>query len=244
MGKATEDPTLTTKVVTEAKSHAAILGTFVGSLWIIQIVNAISGGALTGFGIHPRTWSGLLGILFAPFLHASFAHLIANTIPLLVLGWFVMLRRKRDLFSVSAISAVVGGLGTWLIAPSGTVHIGASILIFGHLGYLLFRGIFERRFWPIVGSVLVFFTYGSALFGVLPGQPGISWQGHLFGLLGGILAAQLMKKSSREMVDTRKGPNKRIGELADSRARVPSVPAADVEEDEVEAELSRLRRMR
>ena len=131
MGKATEDTTLTTKVVTEAKSHAAILSTFVGSLWIIQVVNAISGGALTGFGIHPRTWTGLLGILFAPFLHANFAHLIANTVPLLVLGWFVMLRRKRDLFSVSAISAVVGGLGTWLIAPSGTVHIGASILIFG-----------------------------------------------------------------------------------------------------------------
>ena len=244
MAKATENKALATELVAEAKSHATILGTFVGSLWIIQVVNSLLGGALTQFGIHPRSWSGLLGILFAPFLHANFAHLIANTIPLLVLGWFVMLRKKSDLFSVSAITAIVGGLGTWLIAPSNSVHIGASILIFGYLGYLLFRGIFERRFWPIVGSVVVFFMYGGALFGVLPGQAGISWQGHLFGLIGGILAAQLLKKPSVDAADTRTAPRKRIEALPTSPVRVPSTPSPEDEDDEVEAELARLRRMR
>ncbi len=244
MGKATENKELTTVLVDEAKSHATILATLVGFLWIIQGVNSLLGGALTQFGIHPRTWSGLLGILFAPFLHANFAHLIANTIPLLVLGWFVMLRKKSDLFSVSAITAIVGGLGTWLIAPSASVHIGASILIFGYLGYLLFRGIFERRFWPIVGSIIVFFTYGGALFGVLPGQAGISWQGHLFGLIGGILAAQLMKRSSVEADGTRTTPRKRVEALPSSQVRVPSSPSPEDEDDDVEAELARLRRMR
>ena len=117
---------------------------------------------------------------------------MSNTVPLLVLGFFIMLRRKRDLAYVSVLSALVGGAGIWLIGASNSVHIGASILVFGYLGYLLSRGIFERRFWPIVGSVVVFFLYGGALFGVLPGQAGISWEGHLFGFLGGILSAKLM----------------------------------------------------
>src|SRR5262249_12423638 len=125
-------------------------------------------------------------------IHLNFAHLIANTVPLLVLGWFVMLRRKRDLFTVSALSALVGGLGIWLIAPALSVHVGASVLIFGYLGYLPSRGFLERRFWPIVGSLVVFFLYGGALTGVLPGTIGVSWQGHLFGLLGGVLAARLL----------------------------------------------------
>jgi membrane associated rhomboid family serine protease len=104
-----------------------------------------------------------------------------------------MVRRKRDLLYVSLLSALVGGAGVWLIGASNSVHIGASILVFGYLGYLLSRGIFERRFWPIVGSLVVFFLYGGALWGVLPGQPGISWEGHAFGLLGGIVSAWLMK---------------------------------------------------
>jgi membrane associated rhomboid family serine protease len=230
------------ELVAEMKAHAEILGGFVGLLWVIQIVNALLGGALTRFGVEPRTLSGLVGILFAPFLHASFAHLIANTVPLLVLGWFVMLRKKRDLLTVSVISGLVGGLGTWLIAPALTVHIGASVLIFGYLGYLLARGIFERRFWPILGSIAVFFLYGGALFGVLPGQLGISWQGHLFGLLGGILAARWMRTPELDAPAARPSPARsRIAESGP--ARVESLPASNdaAAEAEIEAELERVR---
>ncbi len=225
-------------ILAEAKAQGAILGAFAALLWVIQIINAAFGGALVNLGIHPRTIAGLWGILFAPFIHASFAHLIANTVPLLVLGWFVMLRQKRDLFTVSAISALVGGLGTWLIAPALTVHIGASVLIFGYLGYLLVRGILERRFWPIVGSVITFFLYGGALTGILPGAIGISWQAHLFGLLGGVLAARLLR-TPPALATPAQPPRLRLAERGGPRVAVTS---EEEREAEVEAELEQLRR--
>jgi membrane associated rhomboid family serine protease len=231
------------ELVGEVKAQAKILGGFTALLWIIQIVNAfVFRYALDAFGVVPRTLSGLAGILFAPFLHGSFAHLIANTVPLLVLGWLVMLRDKRDFVKVSVISALVGGLGTWLIAPALTVHVGASVLIFGYLGYLLARGIFERRFWPIVGALVTFFLYGGALFGVLPGQIGISWQGHLFGLIGGILAARWMRKPDAPAARPAASPVKsRIA--APGAARVEALPRSDdaAAEAEIEAELERMR---
>ncbi len=227
-------------LVVEAKSHAKILGGFVGLLWIIQIINTvIFQGGLASLGIVPRSFAGLWGILFAPFIHANFAHLIANTIPLGVLGWFVMLRQKRDLVTVSVLSGLVGGLGVWLIAPAMTVTVGASILIFGYLGYLLFRGIFERRFWPIVGSVVTFFLYGGALHGVVPGAIGVSWQGHLFGLLGGIIAARLLTR--RPVVPaTTAAPRARIPGIEGPRLRV----AGETEDDDTDEELARLKARR
>lgn len=178
-------------LVREVKAQATVLGGLVGSMWLLELLDAVVfQGGLDRYGIRPRSISGLWGILFAPFLHGGFAHLIANTVPLLVLGFFIMQRRKRDLAYVSAASAGVGGLGTWLVGAANSVHIGASILVFGYLGYLLSRGYFERKLWSIAGSVAVFLLYGGALFGVLPGTPGISWEGHLFGLLGGVLAAR------------------------------------------------------
>ena len=183
-------------LVREAKDQATIVGGTVGVMWAVEIVYAIVfRGGLDRFGIHPRSLDGLWGILFAPLLHGGFGHLIANTIPMIVLSFLIMLRRKRDWVIVSAVSALVGGLGIWLIGAGNSVHIGASILVFGYLGYMLSRGIFERRFWPIVGSVAVFFLYGGALFGVLPGQAGISWEGHLFGFVGGVLSAKWLSPS-------------------------------------------------
>ena len=235
----------TSALVLEAKAHAKILGGFVGLLWIIQILNSVLfHGHLANLGIHPRTLAGLWGILFAPFIHVSFAHLIANTIPLSVLGWFVMLRQKRDLITVSVLAALVGGLGTWLIAPALTVHVGASILIFGYLGYLLFRGIFERRFWPILGSIVTFFLYGGALFGVMPGQIGVSWQGHLFGLLGGIIAARLLSKQSAATTTLPKSPaRQRIPAMSSPRVRLPDEPDED-RDAEIEAELAAAKKRR
>jgi membrane associated rhomboid family serine protease len=236
---ARQPPSASTKndLWSEIRTQARVLGGFVGLLWAIHIVNAIVfQGGLTALGIHPRTLWGLVGILFAPFLHVSFAHILANTVPLLVLGALVMQRRKRDLAIVSAISALVGGLGIWLIGGAATVHVGASILVFGYLGYLLLRGVFERRVWPILGSILVFFLYGGALWGILPGQAGVSWQGHLFGLLGGVLAARLLRTP----------PPAGAAEPGKSRIAAPTgariAPAPPPEEDALEEEIERLRR--
>lgn len=244
MQKRTSDTNqATSALVLEAKAHGKILGGFVGVLWLLQIINAvIFRGGLANLGIHPRTLAGLWGILFAPFLHVSFAHLIANTLPLVVLGWFVMLRQKRDLITVSALAALVGGLGTWLIAPALTLHVGASILIFGYLGYLLFRGIFERRFWPIVGSIVTFFLYGGALFGVMPGQVGVSWQGHLFGLIGGILAARMLRTAQATTTTLPKSPaRRRIPAIGGPRVRLSAEPDEDAE---IEAELAAAKKRR
>jgi membrane associated rhomboid family serine protease len=237
-----ESKQATSALVLEAKAHGKILGGFAALLWLIQIVNGlIFQGGLAGLGIHPRSLYGLVGILFAPFIHVSFAHLIANTVPLLVLGWLVMLRQKRDLITVSALAALVGGLGTWLIAPALTVHVGASILIFGYLGYLLFRGIFERRFWPIVGSVVTFFLYGGALFGVMPGQVGVSWQGHLFGLIGGILAARLLSMQQPTPEATKVPARRRIPAIEGPRVRLPAEVDEEIEEELARAKARRMR---
>ena len=130
----------------QLKTPLSILGGFVLLLWLIEIADQlIFGGALDSFGVRPRTLTGLWGILWAPFLHGSFQHLIANSGPLLVLGSIVMIsRRLRDFFLVSFIVVLVGGLGAWLIGPRFSVHLGASGLIFGYFGFLVLAAYFER----------------------------------------------------------------------------------------------------
>jgi membrane associated rhomboid family serine protease len=170
-----------------------ILGTMVALMWVVEILNwVVFGRSLLQFGIIPRHILGLRGILFAPFLHANMQHLCSNTLPFLVLGWLVMLRGVADFVVVSAITMGIGGLGIWLLAGDNTVHVGASGLIFGYLGYLLLRGYFERSFAASFLAILVAVLYGGLVFGVLPTVPGVSWQGHLFGFLGGGLAARLL----------------------------------------------------
>lgn len=186
-------------IAREIKTHAVILGGFVGLMWILELVDlVVLGGRLNNYGISPRSIVGLRGILFAPFLHGSLSHLIANTIPFLILGWLIMLRSVSDFFLVTAITILIGGLGVWLFAAPYTIHIGASGLVFGYLGFLLLRGYFERSAVSIVLSVLVGLLYGSLIWGVLPSLPGISWQGHLFGFIGGGLAARLLAQEHRK----------------------------------------------
>lgn len=177
----------------EIKTQAIILATFVAIFWLLEILDQfIFRGSLNYFGIIPHQVIGLRGILFAPFLHGDFPHLIANTVPFLILGWLVMLQETSDFFIVTGLTMLVGGLGVWLFAAPGSIHIGASILIFGYLGFLLLRGYFQRNIPSILLSILVFLLYGGTIWGVLPSRPGISWQGHLFGFLGGVLAAKLI----------------------------------------------------
>ena len=149
-------------------------------------------GALDDYGIRPREQTGLYGILFAPFLHIGFGHVTANTVPFLLLGSLVVLRRTSDFFLASAVIIVISGLGVWLTGPAQSVHVGASGLVFGYLGFLLLRGFFERSLVAILVAIVVGAVYAGALPGLLPGQPGISWQGHLFGFAGGVLAARML----------------------------------------------------
>ncbi|WP_377481540.1 MAG: rhomboid family intramembrane serine protease [Microcoleus anatoxicus] len=183
-----------TKTITrELQSHVAILGSCVALFWMIEIVDVfVFRGALNSYGVRPRNLDGLQGILLMPFLHGSFAHLAANTLPFVTLGWLIMLREVSDFFVVSGVTMLVSGLGVWLTGAPNSVHIGASGLIFGYFGFLLLRGYFERSFNSILLSLIVGFFYGSLIWGVLPSQPGVSWQAHFFGFVGGVLTAQLL----------------------------------------------------
>jgi membrane associated rhomboid family serine protease len=183
----------------EFQIQAITLVTIVGIMWGLEIIDVVLfGNRLDQLGIHPRQLSGLVGIPLAPFLHGDFRHLIANTVPFVTLGWLVMLRRTEDFWWVTIISVVVGGLGVWLFGGWGTVHIGASGVVFGYLGFLLLRGYFERSAGSILFSLMIFVLYGGLVWGILPWQQrGISWEAHLFGFLGGVLAARILARPVR-----------------------------------------------
>ncbi|MDG2992305.1 rhomboid family intramembrane serine protease [Candidatus Synechococcus calcipolaris G9] len=178
-------------IASELKTHGQIMFGLVGFMWVLEIINQfLFGNRLNYFGIVPRSIPGLMGIVFSPFLHVDFAHLIANTLPFLILGWWVLLRGIAMFLQVSIITMVVSGLGVWLFSAPNTVTVGASGLIFGYLGFLLLRGFFERSWLALFFSVIALIGYGSIIWGVLPIVPGVSWQGHLFGFIGGGLAAR------------------------------------------------------
>lgn len=169
----------------------AVSAGFVAVLWVVEIADAVTPRrSLDRYGIEPRSEDGLLGIVLAPFLHGSFAHLEANSVPLLVLGFLVAVVSTARYVAVLAWSWVVSGAGVWLVAPSSSITVGASGLVFGLLTYLLVAGVLERNGLRILVGVGAFLGYGSILLGVLPGTPGVSWQGHFFGAVGGVVAAR------------------------------------------------------
>jgi len=179
------------------KAGLVLVAAMAALMWVLEIVDTVLGGRLDALGIEPRELDSLPGIAFAPFLHGGFGHLISNTVPLLVLGALVALSGLVRVLKVTALVALVGGLGIWLIAPSSTIHLGASILVFGYAAYLIARGLFDRRLGYLAVGVVVVFVYGGGLLiGLLP-RPGISWQGHLFGALGGLLAARVVARPRR-----------------------------------------------
>lgn len=182
-------------IASEIKTHVVILAGFVGIMWLLEVIDLFLGGRLNLYGVIPRNPIGLRGILFMPFLHGSLGHLIANTVPFIILGWLIMLRQTSDFFVVTAVTMLVSGLGVWLFAAPNSLHIGASGLVFGYLGYLLLRGYFERSVVSIFLAIIVGVLYGSLIWGVLPTLPGVSWQGHLFGFIGGGLAARLLAQN-------------------------------------------------
>lgn len=167
----------------------------VGGEWAQEFADQLAfGGALDQYGIVPRDPGSLPHILAAPFLHAGFAHLIANTVPLAVLAFMSALRGVGRFLTATFVIVVGGGLLVWLLGRGSSVHLGASELVFGYLAYLLGVGWWERTPAAIAVAVLALLLYGGALWGVLPTNPIISWESHLFGFVAGLCAAALLHR--------------------------------------------------
>src|SRR5215470_11624836 len=168
----------------------------VALLWSIECVNALLDYRLNRWGLLPRTLSGLVGIPLSPFLHGSFAHLSLNTVPLVTLGGFIVLQGKRLFISVSLWIILLSGTALWLLGRSA-YHVGASSVLFGYFGYLVARGWYERSITALLVALLTLGLYGGMVWGVLPTRSYISWEGHLFGLLAGVLVARLTTPQGR-----------------------------------------------
>ncbi len=174
---------------------------FVASLWVIEIADTLANLNLYQYGILPRNVTGLRGIPLSPFLHGDFAHLLSNTGPLIVLGGLISLRGAKRLLASSVFITLVSGVMVWLMAGVVTgygIHIGASGLAFGYFGYLVARGLYERSLSSILISIAVIVVYGTIIFGIFPTDELVSWEGHFFGLIAGVLYAGLVGKDDRE----------------------------------------------
>lgn len=157
-------------------------------LWVILVIGFFL--PIENLGIRPRTVAGLVGILFAPFIHSGFNHLIANSISLLILGSIFLTMERKLSFVLLLQIILIGGFGTWLIGRSDYNHIGASGVIYGILGYLLTMGIFSRNIKALIVSIIVFILYGGAIWGIFPTQGFVSWESHLCGFIAGIITAE------------------------------------------------------
>lgn len=170
-----------------------VMASVAAVLWVVQFVNSADDYRLDRFGVRPREVDGLWGVVTMPFLHASFGHLLSNTIPLVLIGWVLLLSGLRTWATVTVIVVVVGGMLTWLVAPGHAVIVGASGMVFGWLGYLLARAYFSRRLKWIIVAVLVLVFFGTLLFGLFPTlHSDVSWQAHVCGFAAGIGAGALL----------------------------------------------------
>jgi membrane associated rhomboid family serine protease len=169
-----------------------LMGGFVAVLWIVQIANAANSYSFDRFGLKPRAVDGLWGIVTMPFLHSSYGHMLSNTLPVLAIGWILLLSGVRTWLVVTGIVVVLGGLLTWAIGPHGVI-VGASGMVFGWLGYLLARAYFSRKLKWIFTAIVVLVFFGSLLFGLFPTlHSKVSWQAHVCGFLAGVAAGALL----------------------------------------------------
>lgn len=162
------------------------------AMWFIWAVNLIIPVNLNMFGIKPRSISGLIGIICSPFLHANLAHILSNTIPLLFLGSVTIMFYRKLALDVFILGSLIGGILVWIFARNA-IHIGASGLIYSLASFLIFFGIFKKNIKSVLISILIIFTYGGLVWGVLPLIKGVSWEGHLFGAIAGFIIAYLYK---------------------------------------------------
>jgi membrane associated rhomboid family serine protease len=169
----------------------------VALMWVSEVIDVIAGHRLDRLGIEPHEADGLIGIVTSPFLHGGFGHLIGNTLPFATMGIVIAFQGAARVLAVTALVALVSGLGTWLLGEEGTVHIGASGVVFGYATYLLARGFFNRDAMELAIVAIVAVAWGGALLGGLVPEEGISWQSHLFGAVGGVIAAQVFARRPR-----------------------------------------------
>lgn len=163
--------------------------------WIASLANMLFLGNGLGkiFGIRPRQPIGLLGVVFSPLLHRDMGHLVANTLPFLVLGWFILvqgeLQSSSNFYTITIVILLIGGLGTWLFGRNA-IHLGASGLIFGYIGFLLINGYAVPTLITVGFAIIVFLMYGPQLWSMIPSsnEKTVSWEGHLFGFVGGVTA--------------------------------------------------------
>jgi membrane associated rhomboid family serine protease len=180
---------------------ALIMLLMLAGMWMLELLDQLSGNQLDQLGIHARELDGMPEILTAPFLHAGWDHLISNSLPFVVLGFLVLLSGLARWLVASLIIIVVSGLTAWFLTPANTIILGASGLIFGWMTYLLARGLWSRRPAQVVVAVLVLLVYGGLIWGVFPSGAGISWQAHLGGAVAGVLAAWLLhRRATRQAV--------------------------------------------
>lgn len=178
-----------------AKAAAKLMLGWVALLWILEVVDVATGHALDDFGIVPRSVPELVDVVPASFIHFGFGHVAANSVPLLVLGFLAALGGLRRFAAVCALIIVADGLGVWLISPDNTNTAGASGVVFGLFGFLVVTGFVERRLLGVVVGVLVAAVWGGAILGgIAPTETGISWQGHLIGLVTGVVAAFVFRR--------------------------------------------------
>jgi membrane associated rhomboid family serine protease len=183
-----------------------LLLAIVAIMWLVEGINALDHNGLDATGaIYPRNVDHVWGIFTAPFLHFGFPHLIDNTIPFVFMGVIIALRGAAKLALVTLIVIVIGGLGTWLIAPGGTETVGASGVVFGYATYLFARGLFDRSWLEILTGVVVGIVWGGALVSSLVPHYGISWQGHACGAVGGVVAAWVLARRRAGTTGTSRG---------------------------------------
>lgn len=194
----------------ERREGLALLGGIVALMWLIEVINSLDSGGLDRDGIYARNVDRLWGILTSPFIHASFTHLLDNTIPFVFMGVIIALRGALRLALVSAIVIIVGGFGTWLIAPAGVSTIGASGLVFGYATYLFARGFFDRSPLEVLVGVIVGVVWGAALVSSLVPHAGVSWQAHVCGAIGGVIAAWALStrdaRARRALAESQRPP--------------------------------------
>jgi membrane associated rhomboid family serine protease len=171
------------------------MAVLVVGMWLLEGLDQASNNALDVYGIRPRTGEGLLGVFIAPWLHGGWPHLISNTIPFFVLGVLVLLDGWAQWFRTTLVVVLVSGAAVWLLAPPGSITLGASGVVFGWLTYLVVRGFYTGSAGQIVLGLVIFLLYGGMLWGVLPTDTAVSWQAHLGGALGGFLAARSRRRA-------------------------------------------------
>jgi membrane associated rhomboid family serine protease len=205
----------TPKGVPSSKSVArqeaiALLAGMVAIMWVVELINSVDNYKLDQDGLYPHNVDRIWGIFTTPFLHASWSHLIGNTIPFVFMGVLIALEGARRLAAVTLIVIVLGGLGTWLLSPAGVPVVGASGVVFGYATYLLTRGFFNHSVAEILAGVVVGAVFGSALLASLVPHGNVSWQGHLCGGIAGVIAAWLLSRDRSEVAASPGAPGRAL----------------------------------